>query len=59
VQAFAERCLTCSNTNSPRSAGFQRQSGCAACHAVTNWEDPFRGDRTIPRMKRGTPQRTG
>jgi hypothetical protein len=55
VQAFAERCLTCHlNTPSVDRSGFMRQSGCAACHAVSSWEGTYSGgDRTIPRGETG------
>ena len=55
VQAFAERCLICHlDSASADRVGFQRQSGCAACHSVTTWEGTYSGgDRTIPRDEAG------
>jgi len=55
VQAFAERCLTCHlRAEAVDQAGFQRLTGCAACHAVSNWQGTYDGgDPTLPRDEAG------
>jgi hypothetical protein len=55
VQAFGDRCLRCHLQAEPiDEPGFQRLSGCAACHSPTNWQGTYTGnDPTIPRTESG------
>ncbi|HMK07768.1 MAG TPA: hypothetical protein VK449_01935 [Anaerolineales bacterium] len=49
VRMLAERCLAC-HLGGPAvdQPGYQRLTGCAACHAVTNWQGTYTGgDETI------------
>jgi hypothetical protein len=44
VKAFADRCLTCHlGAAPPDRPGYQRLTGCAACHAVTNRDGTYTG----------------
>jgi hypothetical protein len=55
VQAFGQRCLTCHlDANPLDQPGFQRLTGCAACHALSNREGTYVGDDpTLPRDESG------
>jgi Cytochrome c554 and c-prime len=55
VQVLAGRCLTCHLGAEPLDQpGRQRMTGCAACHAVTNWDGAYTGgDPTISRDESG------
>lgn len=55
VREFAGRCLACHLDAEPIDRpGFQRSSGCAACHSVTNWGGTYTGgDPTIGRDEAG------
>jgi hypothetical protein len=54
VRAFADRCLSCHLDAAPLDRpGYQRLSGCAACHALTNWEGTYTGND--PTIARGEP----
>jgi hypothetical protein len=50
-----ERCLTCHLDAQPIDRpGTQRQTGCAACHSVSNWQGTYTGgDPTIARDESG------
>jgi hypothetical protein len=55
VQVFGERCLSCHlGSEAIDRPGYRRLDGCAACHAITNWEGTYAGgDPTIERSKTG------
>ncbi|HEX9797312.1 MAG TPA: hypothetical protein VGA52_10010 [Anaerolineales bacterium] len=55
VQLFGERCLSCHLQAEPlQQPGYQWLTGCAACHAVTNWQGTYTGeDPTIDRTEAG------
>jgi hypothetical protein len=55
VRAFANRCLTCHLRAEPiDEPGFQRLTGCAACHSLTNWQGSYSGaDPTVRRDESG------
>lgn len=55
VQAFAENCLTCHlSADPPAGPGYQRLTGCAACHSPSNLTGTYEGrDATIPRGEPG------
>jgi len=45
VQDFAQRCLTCHLYADPvPDAGYQRLTGCSACHSPSNFEGTYVGD---------------
>ncbi|HSB89589.1 MAG TPA: hypothetical protein VLD63_06140 [Anaerolineales bacterium] len=55
VRTLAARCLTCHLGAPPIDRpGYQRQTGCAACHSVSNWQGTYAGgDPTIARDEPG------
>ncbi len=55
VRTLSDRCLTCHLGAEPvDQPGRQRMTGCAACHAVTNWAGTYSGgDPTISRQATG------
>jgi hypothetical protein len=55
IRTLAERCLTCHLDAQPIDRpGTQRQTGCAACHSVSNWQGTYTGgDPTIARDESG------
>jgi hypothetical protein len=57
IEQFAERCLTCHLEAQPLpSPGYQRMTGCAACHAPTNYQGTYAGnDPTLDRRLPGQP----
>jgi len=45
VQRFAAACMTCHLESEPRpDAGYQRLTGCAACHSPSNFDGTYAGD---------------
>jgi hypothetical protein len=57
IEQFAERCLTCHlKAPAPTGPGFQRLTGCAACHAPTNYLGTYVGnDPTLDHKQTGQP----
>ena len=55
IATMAEECLSCHVGGQPVDRpGYQRLTGCAACHAATNWEGSYvGGDATISREESG------
>jgi hypothetical protein len=55
VQRFAENCLECHLWAEPRhEPGFERLTGCSACHSVSNFRGTYVGDDpTIARDEAG------
>ena len=55
LATMAERCLTCHLSGKPiDQPGYQRLTGCAACHSATGWDGSYTGgDPTISREESG------
>jgi hypothetical protein len=55
VQKFAANCLLCHLWAQPQpGGGYQRLSGCAACHSPSNWDGTYTGsDPTLRKNDKG------
>jgi hypothetical protein len=55
VALLSDRCLACHLGSAPIDRpGYQRLTGCASCHALSNWDGTYTGgDKTIVRDTSG------